>query len=307
MRPKFTKSMVGFFLIVLLGISTQAQDNEEQVSVKITRDVDGGPKTFEKTYASEEEMKNDEDLKAFMGDDVKMNLWFGDVKKEGEWNDKNSHGFFFNFDDKPEESFSKSFHFFEQGDSAMKELDFNINSLDEHLQNLDLKIREHLKDLDGGPMIFDFGDGEEKFVWHFDESLADQISMSVEKILEGEGNGDHLVEVIVVKKLRISEDVDDFGKKGKVKSSDKLQLNDLKYYPNPAPNGRFKLNFGVPEPGELAIKIYNLDGKEIYNRYFETFSGLYAETIDLSGQSEGIYLLEIQLGGKRLTRKIAID
>ena len=115
------------------------------------------------------------------------------------------------------------------------------------------------------------------------------------------------MEVFILKSINISDDVEEFGKKAEVKPSQKLVLEDLTYFPNPAPNGRFKLKFNVEEAAELEIKIYNLEGKAIFNRYFEQFRGQFSETIDLAQQKEGIYMLEITKDGKRLTRKIAID
>lgn len=103
------------------------------------------------------------------------------------------------------------------------------------------------------------------------------------------------------------EDVSDFGKKGKVKANNQLQLDGLSFFPNPAPDGQLRLQFDTPEEGQLTIKVYNLNGKEVWSRYFEQYSGRYAEIIDLSKQQKGIYLLEITLNDKRLTRKIAID
>lgn len=95
-------------------------------------------------------------------------------------------------------------------------------------------------------------------------------------------------------------------KKGEVNKNSKLELEDLSFYPNPSTTGRFKVRFKVPQEKELSIKVFNLDGKEVYNRYFERFGGTYSESIDLSGQSEGIYLLEISQGDKRITKKIVI-
>ena len=100
---------------------------------------------------------------------------------------------------------------------------------------------------------------------------------------------------------------DEFGKKGKVNESDLLELEDLTFYPNPSKNGKIKVRFSTPSENNLSIKVSNLEGKEVFSRYFESFSGRYAETIDLSGQKEGIYLLEISQGKKRLTKKLVVD
>ncbi len=100
---------------------------------------------------------------------------------------------------------------------------------------------------------------------------------------------------------------DEFGKKGTVGKKEKLELELLEFLPNPSTNGKMKIRFEVPEEGELSIKVYNIKQKEVFNRYFERFGGLYSESIDLSGQSEGVYLLEITHNDKRLTRKVIVN
>ena len=64
--------------MVLLGLYSTAQEKNDQVKMKITKDIDGDTQTFEKTYASEEEMKADAELKEFMGDDDRMRVWFSE-------------------------------------------------------------------------------------------------------------------------------------------------------------------------------------------------------------------------------------
>ena len=85
---------------MLMTSLVMAQDNE--VKIEISRDVDGEKKTFRKTYESEEEMKNDHELKEFMGDDTDVQFWFGN-------NNANIHTF--NFDDLDEQMQNFSFSF----------------------------------------------------------------------------------------------------------------------------------------------------------------------------------------------------
>ena len=70
---------------------------------------------------------------------------------------------------------------------------------------------------------------------------------------------------------------------------------------------RLLKNFTLPEEGELNIRISNLEGKEVFSRYFERFGGTYSEMIDLSDQKDGIYLLEIISGGNKEVKKIIIN
>ena len=298
MKKNFTLAAL---LVMLMTSLVMAQDNE--VKIEISRDVDGEKKTFRKTYESEEEMKNDHELKEFMGDDTDVQFWFGN-------NNANIHTF--NFDDLDEQmqnfSFSfgdddengHSFMFFSDDDSTFSK-QFNLR-MEEMSKYIDEDMIKTLKDMQQNMIIDLHKNGN--FAYAFGDSIDDTM---VIRLGDDAGKSHRSVHVVVSKSINITEDTDAFGKKGKVAASDKLELENLSYYPNPATNGRFKLRFDVPEENEVSIKIYNLDGREIFNRYFDAFDGTYAETIDLSGQSEGIYLLEIQMEGKRLTRKIAID
>lgn len=101
----------------------------------------------------------------------------------------------------------------------------------------------------------------------------------------------------------VTEDVKEFGKKAEVKKGRELKINDLTFE-----TGRLlKVRFTAPEDGELTVKLTNHNSKEVYSRYFENHQGEFSEAMDLSQQKPGNYLLEINLNGKRLTRKITID
>lgn len=109
------------------------------------------------------------------------------------------------------------------------------------------------------------------------------------------------------KRIRVTEVGDEFGKRGIVDTKNKLALDDLSFAPNPSPNGRFKIRFDTPSEDKLSIKISDLNGQDVFSRYFERFSGHYSESIDLSGQKEDIYLLEIIQGSKKLVKKIIVN
>ncbi len=103
--------------------------------------------------------------------------------------------------------------------------------------------------------------------------------------------------------VSIGEVGDEFGKRGKVEDRNKLELDDNYMIVGK----RLTLRFRTPEEGELTVKISNEGGKDIYNRYFESFGGTFSDQIDFSNYSDGKYLLEIELDGKRLTKKIVIE
>ena len=268
-----------------------AQNNE--VKIEISKNVDGKQQTFKRTYESEEAMQNDEELKEFMGDENQIHFWTGDE-------DAISIPSFHFGDD---EEGGHSFVFFSDDDSTFSK-QFNLQ-MEEMSKHINIGIASQLQDMQQN-MIIDLNKNG-NFAYAFGDSIDENMMIKLKNLKVMNGEDAQTIQIMIHKSIHISDDTKEFGKKGKVSESNQLTLENLSYYPNPATNGRFKLKFDVPEVSELSIKIYNLDGKEILGRYFDAFDGTYSETIDLSGQSEGIYLLEIEKNGKRLTRKIAIN
>lgn len=279
-------------LLVTGGIDLQAQvKTEGKIKVEITKEVNGEKKTFKGEYNSTEEMKADPNYQEFAGTDEQFDFWMdGDFDED-----------------------KMSLHL-----DHLKGLSKSFKFLDDEDGNLFLR---HFGDKeDDGSFFFRHfdGDSSERFLdLHFDDLDMDEYNEKIKELgldLEvlfdklHDDDPSHRVKILVYKNVKISDvSGDEFGKKGKVAESSKLVLDDLTFSPNPSSNGRFKVRFKVAEEKELNIRVYNLDGKEVFNRYFERFGGTYSETIDLSGQSEGIYLLEITQDGKRLTKKIAIN
>lgn len=275
------KRQIQLALIAAFAMSimlAEAQDKKDgKITVEITKEINGEKKTFKGEYENEEQMRADPNYQEFAGDDDDFNVWFSP--------DDYDHDFFIDIDRL--KNADKSFFNFHFGDED-----------------------------EGGVKIFRHFDGDSSGFLHLDGWDMEEYSEHMEKLSEeikdmmqrfGTDDDDR-VYVITSKRIKVLEvDGDEFGKKGEVAENNKLDLSDLNFYPNPSSNGRFKVRFSVPEEGELSIKVFNLDGKEVYNRYFERYGGLYSETIDLSGQQEGIYLMEISLNKRRLTRKIVIN
>lgn len=270
--------------------SVYGQEKKDgKIVVEITKDINGEKRTFKGEYENKEQMKADPNYQEFAGEDDKFDFWF-----DGELDEDNmavhldhlrgtTNSFkFFDSEDEANVFFK---HFGEEGEEGNHFFEhFNFDSTGiESFHFNDLKMEE------------------------LSEKMKD-FGIELEMLMEKIGNRDSRVNIITLKRVHISDvSGDEFGKKGKVSENSKLLLEDLSFSPNPSSNGRFKVKFKVPEEKDLAIRVYNLDGKEVFNRYFESFGGLYAETIDLSSQKEGIYLLEITQGGKHLTKKIAIN
>jgi len=90
----------------------------------------------------------------------------------------------------------------------------------------------------------------------------------------------------------------------KLKTAD-LELESFEFFPNPS-KGEFKLGFEVEKRADIEVNIYNLNGKIVYNKFFENFKGAFDEAIDLQNSESGTYILEIIQGDKRTNKKIVV-
>ena len=88
--------------------------------------------------------------------------------------------------------------------------------------------------------------------------------------------------------------------------SPSLNINGFNYFPNPN-DGKFRLRFDLPDPGDLKIRVYSPEGKVLYEEFKQGFSGGYNQEIDLSEfVSEGVYFLQLTQNGKGMADKIIV-
>jgi hypothetical protein len=81
---------------------------------------------------------------------------------------------------------------------------------------------------------------------------------------------------------------------------DTLTQSDLLVvYPNPSTNGLFT----IKSPNDVTISINNLLGQEVY----QSSSAVSTQEVDLSNQSNGIYLVQTTGGGKTTTQKVIVS
>jgi hypothetical protein len=83
-----------------------------------------------------------------------------------------------------------------------------------------------------------------------------------------------------------------------------LSPGDLRLYPNPV-RGRMQLELDLEKPdGPGNIVVYNYLGQRIYNRQVYPVDGRLTEQLDFSSYPSGIYLVNIEVGGKQISRKV---
>jgi hypothetical protein len=77
-------------------------------------------------------------------------------------------------------------------------------------------------------------------------------------------------------------------------------------YPNPF-NPSTKINYEIPEPGKVTLKIYNIIGKEIVTLVDrEQESGNHEVEFDASGLSSGVYFYKLNHKGYEMLRKMIL-
>jgi hypothetical protein len=91
------------------------------------------------------------------------------------------------------------------------------------------------------------------------------------------------------------------------KASDLSSTLNQVIYPNPS-SGELRMQLHIDVDTELRISIVNLKGQEIITLINELRNvGEYDEVFDVSDLREGIYIVQIQVQGKKITRKLIIQ
>ena len=83
-------------------------------------------------------------------------------------------------------------------------------------------------------------------------------------------------------------------------------FEDVKIYPNPT-TGMFTIEMNNNVLGELIIDIFTQNGSKILNIKFEKTTEHFQSQIDLSGQSKGMYLINLSLNKFKAVRKVLVE
>ncbi len=79
----------------------------------------------------------------------------------------------------------------------------------------------------------------------------------------------------------------------------------LKATPNPN-NGTFRLSFYISKSENTGISVVNSLGQKIYEADYPDFGGYFSKTINIGAVSAGMYVLKVQVGGKKYLRKVMV-
>lgn len=89
-----------------------------------------------------------------------------------------------------------------------------------------------------------------------------------------------------------------------VLTSESFEDNNFTLYPNPN-NGSFNIQFSSNTGNKININVHDLRGRQIYSNSYSN-NGLFNETIELSNIQTGIYLVTVQDGARKVTKKIVV-
>ncbi|MBK8567360.1 MAG: PDZ domain-containing protein [Saprospiraceae bacterium] len=103
-----------------------------------------------------------------------------------------------------------------------------------------------------------------------------------------------------------SDEVSQLRSKGvNLGNSSSLSVDGLRISPN-ASTGQFSLEFNLANSGNTIVKIYNLNGRQLYEYDLGSFSGKFSDNVDLGQNGPGSYFLEISQGGKVFSKKVTL-
>ena len=87
--------------------------------------------------------------------------------------------------------------------------------------------------------------------------------------------------------------------------TEKPDLSFLSIIENPSAN-ELKVNCNIPVSGSIALRMYDIIGKPVYNQTIVVKSGKQEHILSTEALHSGIYIVEIASSGTKITRKIMI-
>lgn len=139
------------------------------------------------------------------------------------------------------------------------------------------------------------------------ENSFETESIEYHFIIRYEKNSDTVEVQTTITDLK-NEDVELFKEKGYVTGTENnfLKLNDLNYYPNPT-DGKFQISFTTDNNEPVNLRIFDLNGRIVYEEVIPNTGNSYSSFIDISAFSSGVYFLQLSQFDKIQTKKIIIQ
>lgn len=171
-----------------------------------------------------------------------------------------------------------------------------------------------VRDLEDGEMpgemhieieVDEGGDGEHRMIIieEDDETMDGEHQVRVIRRIEGgEGDVEIRTHCTMIWITEADEEETEVLPREAGASGSELEPAHFSFFPNPN-EGRFTLDMELPSDNQAEIRIYDLEGKQVYTDS-HAGSTQYKKEIDISGFPKGAYLLEVSQDGRRMVRKI---
>lgn len=88
-------------------------------------------------------------------------------------------------------------------------------------------------------------------------------------------------------------------------SSETFKASDFILYPNPN-NGEFTLHYTPVSDTDITVSVYDIRGRQLLNQAYKN-SGTFEKLLSLGAAEAGVYLVTIQDGKNRVTKKIIVQ
>ncbi|MDR6969134.1 hypothetical protein J2X31_003161 [Flavobacterium arsenatis] len=88
-------------------------------------------------------------------------------------------------------------------------------------------------------------------------------------------------------------------------STDDFGLKNFKLYPNPN-TGNFSIEFNSSTSTDIKIAVYDIRGRQIFDKTYQN-TGMFSQNLQLNNVQSGVYLVNINDGDRKETRKIIVN
>ncbi|MEM1214486.1 MAG: PDZ domain-containing protein [Bacteroidota bacterium] len=85
-----------------------------------------------------------------------------------------------------------------------------------------------------------------------------------------------------------------------------LTIENIQLFPNPN-RGMFRLEFELPQRGPTSVRVFNSDGRLIYQFDLGEYQGTFSDDIDISQNGAGAYFLEVRQGATSMVKKVILQ
>ena len=88
-------------------------------------------------------------------------------------------------------------------------------------------------------------------------------------------------------------------------ANDNFTFESFSLYPNPN-HGSFNIKFNSNTNNDVKIGVYDISGREIFNKAYQN-SGVFDQNLQLDSVQSGVYLVTVQDGDTKITKKIIVE